>query len=96
MTFAALLVIQKRDRTSGDRSRPTSLGKELLLFGTLGHAKVHLRPLVVKKRNPTKKQKKRADGSLFCFSTIYLFLEFPATMRKRRSSCMSETASAAT
>ena len=48
------------------------------------------------KNKSDKEKKKRADGSLFCFSTIYLFLEFPATMRKRRSSCMSETASAAT
>ena len=28
MTFPALLVTQKRDRTSGDRSRPPTLGKE--------------------------------------------------------------------
>ena len=60
MTFAALLVIQKRDRTSGDRSRPTSLGKEVLLFGTLGHAKVHLRPLVVKKKKSDKETKKES------------------------------------
>ena len=77
MTFAALLVIQKRDRTSGDRSRPTSLGKELLLFGTLGHAKVHLRPLVVKKRNPTKKRKREPTALFFASQPFIFFWNFP-------------------